>query len=46
VVQRTHSYVPLFLVCGVAYVTALAILHALSPRLAPAKLEGVPPARP
>jgi ACS family hexuronate transporter-like MFS transporter len=46
VVQLTHSYVPLFLVCGTAYVSALAILHALSPRLAPAKLEGVPPARP
>ncbi len=38
IVQLTHSYLPLFLVAGVAYVIALAILHALSPRLAPAEV--------
>ena len=37
-VQLTHSYMVLFLISGSAYLVALGILQALSPRLAPAKL--------
>ena len=38
IVQLTHSYLPLFIAAGFAYVTSLAVVHALSPRLAPAEL--------
>jgi MFS transporter, ACS family, hexuronate transporter len=33
------GYGKIFVVCGLAYVTALAIIHLLVPRLEPAKLE-------
>jgi MFS transporter, ACS family, hexuronate transporter len=33
--QTTHSYVPIFLIAGLAYLIALAIIHLLSPRLQP-----------
>jgi ACS family hexuronate transporter-like MFS transporter len=39
VVQLTNSYVPLFIFAGLAYVTALLVIHTLSPKLAPAKLD-------
>jgi len=39
VVQVTHSYMPIFVVCGLAYVVALGTVHLLSPRLEPARLE-------
>ena len=39
IVQLTHSYLPLFLISGSAYLFALALIHALSPRLTPAVLE-------
>ena len=39
VVQLTHSYFPLFLFSGVAYLAALAVIHGLTPRLAPARLD-------
>jgi ACS family hexuronate transporter-like MFS transporter len=39
IVQLTHGYLPLFIAGGCAYLTALAVVHALSPRLAPAELE-------
>ena len=39
VVDLTHSYLPLFLFCGLAYLLALAMVHLLAPRLAPAKLD-------
>ncbi len=39
VVSLTHSYLPLFLFCGLAYLLALALVHVLAPRLAPAKLD-------
>jgi MFS transporter, ACS family, hexuronate transporter len=35
VVQRTHSYLPLFIFAGLAYVAALALIHWLSPKLDP-----------
>ncbi len=39
VLQATHSnYVPVFIVCGFAYLIALAIIHFLVPRLEPAKV--------
>ena len=37
-VKLTDSYVLLFIIAGLAYVTALLILHLLSPRLEPAKV--------
>ena len=39
IVQLTHSYMPLFIVAGSAYVVTLAAVHALSPKLAPAELD-------
>jgi len=39
IVQLTHSYVPLFLIAGSAYLVALAIIQSLSPRLAVADLD-------
>ena len=33
------NYTPIFVVCGLAYVTALAIIHLLAPRLEPARLK-------
>ena len=38
VLQATGSYVPVFLMAAFAYVAALAIIHILVPRLAPAKV--------
>lgn len=34
-----NNYTPIFIYCGFAYVTALGIIHLLSPRLAPASLD-------
>ena len=39
IVYITHSYVPLFIIACLAYPVALLIIHALSPRLAPARLD-------
>jgi len=39
VVAMTNSYVPLFLAAGTAYLIALGIIHLLSPKLAPAKVN-------
>src|SRR3954469_4558656 len=39
IVELTHSYLPLFIFGGCAYLIALAIFHKLSPRLAPAQLD-------
>ncbi|HTI62245.1 MAG TPA: MFS transporter [Gemmatimonadaceae bacterium] len=40
VLQHNGSnYTPIFAVCGLAYVTALLIIHALAPRLQPTTLE-------
>ena len=33
-----NDYTPIFVVCGLAYVTAWVIIHVLAPRLAPAKV--------
>jgi ACS family hexuronate transporter-like MFS transporter len=34
------DYTPIFVVCGLAYVTAWTIIHALAPRLEPVPLDG------
>ena len=39
IVQWTHSYLPLFIFAGLGYLIALAVIHALSPRLAPVDLD-------
>ena len=40
VLQRTGSYLPLFIIAGSAYLTALVIIHVLNPRLQPAQVGG------
>lgn len=39
ILETTHSYVPLFVVAGVAYLLALAIMHALTPKLEPVRIN-------
>ena len=39
IVQLTHSYLPLFLIGGSAYLVALGIIHLLTPKMAPAELD-------
>lgn len=39
IVYLTHSYVTLFLMACLAYPAALLIIHGVSPRLAPARME-------
>src|SRR5947208_9462943 len=34
-----NDYTPIFLVCGLAYVTAWTVIHLLAPRLEPAAVE-------
>jgi ACS family hexuronate transporter-like MFS transporter len=38
VLNRTHSYVPIFLIAGFAYLAALLVIQVLAPSLAPARL--------
>jgi MFS transporter, ACS family, aldohexuronate transporter len=39
IVKITNSYVPLFIVACVAYLLALAIIHGITPKLAPAQID-------
>jgi ACS family hexuronate transporter-like MFS transporter len=39
ILQATHSYVLIFVVAGSMYFLALAVLHALAPRLEPAPIQ-------
>jgi ACS family hexuronate transporter-like MFS transporter len=39
IVELTHSYLPLFIFGGCAYLIALAIFQSLSPKLEPARLD-------
>ena len=39
IVQATHSYLPLFLVAGSAYLVGLAVVQLLTPGLVPASLD-------
>ena len=44
VLQANGSdYTPIFVICGLAYVVAWAIIHLLAPRLEPARLEAEQP---
>ncbi len=38
ILQKTGSYVPIFIIAGSAYLVALLVIHLLAPKLAPAKL--------
>jgi ACS family hexuronate transporter-like MFS transporter len=38
ILETTGSYLPVFLIAGSAYLTALLIIHVLAPRLEPAQL--------
>jgi ACS family hexuronate transporter-like MFS transporter len=38
ILDRTGSYVPIFIIAASAYLVALAIIHVLAPKLEPAKL--------
>jgi len=41
ILDATHNnYSIIFVICGLAYVTALLILHLMVPRLTPANLDG------
>jgi ACS family hexuronate transporter-like MFS transporter len=39
ILQRTGSYVPIFIIAGSAYLAALLIVHLLAPKLEPANVE-------
>jgi ACS family hexuronate transporter-like MFS transporter len=39
IVGLTHSYVPLFIIACTVYPVALIVIHAISPRLAPARID-------
>lgn len=39
ILDATHSYELLFAICASAYLLALAVVHLLSPKLAPAQVE-------
>ncbi len=43
ILQRTGSYVPIFIIAGSAYLVALAIIHLLLPRLERAEVSGERP---
>jgi ACS family hexuronate transporter-like MFS transporter len=40
ILQATGSYVPVFFIAASTYLVALVVIHALVPRLEPARLEG------
>ena len=40
VLERTHSYLPMFVMASLAYLVALAIIHLVVPTLERANLEG------
>ena len=37
-----NDYTPIFVVCGLAYITAWCVIHLLAPRLAPAPIREAP----
>jgi ACS family hexuronate transporter-like MFS transporter len=39
ILQKTGSYVPVFVMCASAYLVALVLVHLLAPRLEPARLD-------
>lgn len=41
ILQFTHSYLPIFIIAGSAYLVALGIIHLLVPTLQPAPVEEI-----
>jgi MFS transporter, ACS family, hexuronate transporter len=41
ILERTGSYVPIFIIAGSAYLFALLVIHLLAPRLEPARIESL-----
>lgn len=39
IVQKTHSFVTLFVIACIAYPLAFVIIHAITPKLAPARID-------
>jgi ACS family hexuronate transporter-like MFS transporter len=39
IVKITNSYVPLFVIACLAYIVALAVIHGITPKLAPAQID-------
>jgi len=39
VLDRLGTYTPIFVIAGSAYLVALLLIHLLSPRLAPARID-------
>jgi ACS family hexuronate transporter-like MFS transporter len=39
ILEATGSYVPVFLIAAFAYLTALAVIHILAPKLEPVRME-------
>ncbi len=39
VVEWTHSYIPIFVACGVSYSIGLFLMHLLTPKMEPARIE-------
>jgi ACS family hexuronate transporter-like MFS transporter len=44
ILEKTGSYLPVFLIAGSAYLAALLIIHLLAPKLEPVKFSAPPPA--
>ena len=42
IVDHFHTYLPLFVIAGSAYILAVLIIHLLAPRLEPAKFQDIP----
>jgi ACS family hexuronate transporter-like MFS transporter len=38
ILQRTGSYVPIFIIAGTAYLIALGLVQVLTPRMEPAEI--------
>jgi MFS transporter, ACS family, hexuronate transporter len=39
IVKWTNSYVPLFVIACLAYITSLIIIHLITPKMAPAQID-------
>jgi len=46
ILQRTGSYVSIFIIAGSAYLVALTVIHLLAPKLEPANLAAETPVKP
>jgi ACS family hexuronate transporter-like MFS transporter len=39
ILQRTGSYLPIFIIAGSAYLFALLVVHALVPKVTPVRID-------